>query len=314
MDHSWFWRLLWKSKPPNSLHRRGQDADLLALRAGDHADGAHQLVFGGQAAVEEGDDELLGAAGEDQAEEDLVDGAGALLGDGQCGRGGCCSAPAASRACGEYFTVSTMRACTPPWPVASNSRSMFDQVGARVHVAARDLGTEIGLDEDRLARVEARPAARRVSGESEWIFSAVASQRRRVVRGQQRDGWPTMAASASGADQHVRRACGALSGPLGQRRRPSSSDIEIEHGGGEGRRSRPGPQGDDARREIAELLRHGELFGHALRGAGEDERRPRSRKTGTAQKTAPRMKATVRLSVSSEASMPSASSAAPISQ
>ena len=39
-----------------------------------------------------------------------------------------------------------------------------------------------------------------------------------------------------------------------------------------------------------------------------------SMKTGTAQNTEPRMKATVRFSVSSEAIIPSASNAAPISQ
>src|SRR6202041_319554 len=41
-----------------------QNSDLLAAGARDDADGAHQLILDGQAAIEEGDDELLGAAGE----------------------------------------------------------------------------------------------------------------------------------------------------------------------------------------------------------------------------------------------------------
>ena len=57
-----------------------EDADLFPLGAGDDPDGACQLVFDGDAGLEEGDDDLLGAGGEGGAEVDLGGPLAAVLG------------------------------------------------------------------------------------------------------------------------------------------------------------------------------------------------------------------------------------------
>ena len=64
-----------------------QDSDLLALGSRDDADRTDQFVFDGQAAVDEGDDDLFGAAGEGDAEDDVFDRLAGLV-NGEDGAGG----------------------------------------------------------------------------------------------------------------------------------------------------------------------------------------------------------------------------------
>ena len=136
------------------IDARSQDAHPLALGVRDDPHGAHDFVLNGQAEVEERNDELLAARTEHQPHEDLVrrplrleDGRDRPRADRE-------SVARLARLFGELHRVDDVGVNAVP-AASIEFAQHRDDVVASLHVAARHLGTEVGLNEDRTRIVQA---------------------------------------------------------------------------------------------------------------------------------------------------------------
>ena len=229
---------------------RAQHADLLALGIGDHADRSHQFVLDRQSRIEERDHELLGPGTEDHPEENLVGTALRLV-------------HRRHRPGPDAETLARLPRFRREWlgrddvgvdlaaPSGIELAEQRDDVAAGLHVATRNLGAEIGLDEDGAIRVEARDQ-----------FAGVRGKRVQALRGGIQPATQATYQDSQARDRDQQRdpARGVVQAQSGRAvaGRPvapaQGGDVQVHQRGGEAREVENPIQGDDSIGEVAELF------------------------------------------------------------
>ena len=243
-----------------------QDAHPLALGVRDDPHGAHDFVFDGQSNIEERNDEFLAACTEDQSHEDLVrrplrleDGRDRPRADRE-------SVARLARLFGELHRVDDVGVNSVP-AASIEFAQHRDNVVASLHVAARHLGTEVSLNENRPRIVEAADQLARVGGKRVQSFRSgvdasadTPDQNRGAAQSDQQGNRPHRVMTPEG-----RRPLAGCPVASAEHR-----DVEVKHRRGEADEVQHARKRDHAVREVAELLHEGEAFQEPPQASAQD--------------------------------------------